>query len=106
MRASLGVPDALRAGVHTPAGLDIGARTPADVAIAILAQLVAERTAHAPVAAPPPRAATATDPVCGMQVAAGDATVHADVDGERVFFCCEGCRDTYLARRARDAAAR
>ena len=42
---SLDVPDALRDQVHTPAGLDIGARTPAEVAVSILAQIVAERTA-------------------------------------------------------------
>ena len=36
--------EALRSRVHTPAGLDIGARTPADIAISILAQLIASRT--------------------------------------------------------------
>jgi xanthine dehydrogenase accessory factor len=91
--ASLDVPDALRAMVHTPAGLDIGARGPADVAISILAEIVATRTAHAP-AAPP---ATATDPVCGMEVAAVETSVHADVEGTRLYFCCDGCRSTYLA---------
>jgi xanthine dehydrogenase accessory factor len=91
--ASLDVPDALRAMVHTPAGLDIGARAPADVAISILAEIVATRTAHAPVAPP----ATATDPVCGMEVAAVETSVHADVEGTRLYFCCDGCRSTYLA---------
>jgi xanthine dehydrogenase accessory factor len=91
--ASLDVPDALRAAVHTPAGLDIGARAPADVAISILAEIVATRTAHAPAAAP----ATAMDPVCGMEVAAVETTVHADVEGTRRYFCCDGCRSTYLA---------
>jgi xanthine dehydrogenase accessory factor len=91
---SLDVADALRSAVRTPAGLDIGARSPADVAISILAEIVASRTAHAPSAAP----ATAIDPVCGMEVAAGAATIHADVDGTRVYFCGEGCRSTYLAR--------
>ncbi len=91
--ASLDVPDALRDMVRTPAGLDIGARAAADVAISILAEIVASRTAHAPAPAP----AAAVDPVCGMEVAAADTTVHADVDGARVYFCCEGCRSTYLA---------
>jgi xanthine dehydrogenase accessory factor len=96
VRDSLDVPEALRAQVHTPAGLDIGARAPADVAIAILAELVAERTAHPSAMAPePPRAAI--DPVCGMEVAASDATPHLDVGGERVYFCCDGCRTTYAA---------
>jgi xanthine dehydrogenase accessory factor len=94
VRGSLAVDDALRAVIHTPAGLDIGARTPEDVAISILAQIVAERRAPAP----PPR--TAVDPVCGMEVLADDSTVHLDLDGERFHFCCEGCRTTYAERHA------
>jgi xanthine dehydrogenase accessory factor len=89
---SLDVAPALRAQVHTPAGLDIGARTPGDIAISILAELIAQR--GAPPAAP--QAATAVDPVCGMEVAATDATVHLVVGGERVYFCCEGCRASYV----------
>jgi xanthine dehydrogenase accessory factor len=93
---SLDAPDALRAEIRTPAGLDIGARAPADVAIAILAELVAQRTAQPPVDAPAP--AVATDPVCGMEVAVSESSVHLDAGGERVYFCCEGCRSTYAAR--------
>ena len=48
---ALDVDDALRSQVHTPAGLDIGAHAPADIAISILAQMVAERTTHAPAVA-------------------------------------------------------
>jgi xanthine dehydrogenase accessory factor len=84
--------EALRSRVHTPAGLDIGARTPADIAISILAQLIAQRTVT-------PEAAvveTATDPICGMEVLAADATVHLDTGEGRVYFCCEGCRSAYV----------
>ncbi len=87
--AALDVPDALRALVHTPAGLDIGARTPADIAISILAEIVATRTTHAPAAA------TAVDPICGMEVIVGPAA--PQLDG--VYFCCEGCRDKYAHTR-------
>jgi xanthine dehydrogenase accessory factor len=92
---SLDVPDALRAQVHTPAGLDIGARTPADIAISIVAEIVSQRTAVLPV-----KAAVAVDPVCGMEVAIGDETIHLDAGGERVYFCCDGCRSTYAANLA------
>jgi xanthine dehydrogenase accessory factor len=90
---SLAIDEALRAQVHTPAGLDIGARAPADIAISILAQMVAERTTHAPAEAP----ATAVDPVCGMQVIASESTPNLCIGGERIHFCCEGCRSTYAA---------
>jgi xanthine dehydrogenase accessory factor len=91
---ALDVDDALRSQVHTPAGLDIGARSPAEIAISILAEIVAERTSHPPVAAE-----AAVDPVCGMEVAVSDATPYLDnAGGERVYFCCEGCRTTYAAR--------
>jgi xanthine dehydrogenase accessory factor len=93
VRAALDVPDALRAQVHTPAGLDIGARSPAEIAISILAEIVAERTAHPPVAAQ-----AAIDPVCGMEVAVGDTTPYLEAGGERVYFCCDGCRSEYAAR--------
>jgi xanthine dehydrogenase accessory factor len=103
--AALDLPDELRARVHTPAGLDIGARTAAEIALSVLAEIVAERRAQPaaePVAAAP---VTAVDPVCGMTVAAVDATLHADVDGVRTWFCGEGCRRAFLADPAAYAPA-
>jgi xanthine dehydrogenase accessory factor len=41
--AGLDVADEYRARVHTPAGLDIGARTPEEIALSILAEIVATR---------------------------------------------------------------
>jgi xanthine dehydrogenase accessory factor len=40
-------------------------------------------------------AASAVDPVCGMSVAAVDASVHLDTPSGRVYFCGTGCRDAY-----------
>jgi xanthine dehydrogenase accessory factor len=41
VREALEVPDELKAQLRTPAGLDIGARTPEEIALSILAQIVA-----------------------------------------------------------------
>ena len=56
--------------------------------------MVAERTTHAPESAAPE---TAVDPVCGMQVIASESTPNLCIGGERIYFCCEGCRSTYAA---------
>ncbi|WP_324273726.1 XdhC family protein [Blastococcus brunescens] len=103
--AALDVPDEQRARVHSPAGLDIGGRTAAEIALSVLAELVAERRAaekHAP-AAPAP--ASAVDPVCGMTVAAVDTTPHVEVDGTTTWFCCPGCRTAFVAEPDRYAPA-
>jgi xanthine dehydrogenase accessory factor len=98
VRASLDLPVELRAQLHTPAGLPLGGDRDAEIAIAILAQLVAERHAQP---APVPRTATAVDPVCGMEVAATDESLHLDIDGTRTYFCSEHCRAAYAEEHAR-----
>ena len=93
-------PERLQA-LETPAGLDIGARTPEEIALSILARIVAvrrrEQTVSVRVVAPAPAEvlATAIDPVCGMAVAAADQTPHVDHEGRRVYFCCDGCRTAF-----------
>jgi xanthine dehydrogenase accessory factor len=97
-----GVAEERLAGLETPAGLDIGARTPEEIALSILARIVAvrrgEQALSVRVVAPAPAAAqpaTAIDPVCGMAVAAVAQTPHVDHEGRRVYFCCDGCRSTW-----------
>lgn len=105
--ASLDVSDADRARVHCPAGLALGARTPAETALSILAELVAERRLRHPAPSLQPAAApaTAVDPVCGMNVAAVDASLHAEHGGATVYFCSAGCRKSFLAAPERYAKA-
>jgi uncharacterized membrane protein YraQ (UPF0718 family)/YHS domain-containing protein len=43
----------------------------------------------------------ATDPVCGMQVRRSDAPASTVVDGERVYFCSDRCRDRFEPTRLR-----
>jgi xanthine dehydrogenase accessory factor len=101
--ASLEVDEDLRARVHSPAGLALGGKMPAEIALSILAELVSERAAAraggdaAPaVSAPGTAPARAMDPVCGMSVAAVEASLHTDVDGVRVYFCAPGCKKAFL----------
>ncbi|MDP9258326.1 MAG: XdhC family protein, partial [Actinomycetota bacterium] len=115
VRETLDIPAELRRQLHAPAGLAIGASTPAEIAIAILAEFVAEGkaqpaghvvTAAAVPTAEPAQTAIAVDPICGMEVVATDATPHLDVDGGRVYFCREKCRSTYAEQHAADVAGR
>jgi xanthine dehydrogenase accessory factor len=108
VREELGAPDELLVQLHTPAGLDIGARTPGEIAISILAEIVAEQ--HADPAPGRPQVSTtetvAIDPICGMKVAVAESSLHLEVDGMRVYFCGEHCRRTYSEQHARDGAPR
>lgn len=103
VRAGLELPDELRGKLHTPAGLAIGAQTPEETAVSILAELVSEQ--HAQPGRPDvvpmrPAVTTAVDPVCSMQVAVTDQTPYLELDGQWVFFCGTGCRDSYAAQHA------
>jgi xanthine dehydrogenase accessory factor len=111
-----GVPKELLDQIDVPAGIDIGARTPAEVALSILAKVVAVRrgeranvSAHGSAAASrsdgPVSPTTAVDPICGMTVAAVASTPALEHDGEMVYFCCEGCRAKFEARHEHAVAA-
>ena len=97
-RRAAAVFDALRARgvaaadldrVHSPAGLDLGPSTQEEIAVAVLAQVVAER--HARSTAPPVPVEQATDPVCGMTVAVAGARLTAEHAGRVWYFCSEHC---------------
>ncbi len=101
---SLGLDPAVRARIHSPAGLDIGARTPEEVALSVFAQIIEERRAPTRIrelpllsSAAPATAITAIDPICQMTVAAVPTSIHAEIDNTTWYFCCPGCRDTFVA---------
>lgn len=116
-----------RSRIHTPAGVEIGALTPAEIALSIMAEVVAKMRAGTLSSAAPaagteaatpevqpmdptdtieavqgPGSApqTAVDPICQMTVVIMDTTPTATVDGVRRWFCCTGCRDQFLAEAA------
>lgn len=93
-----GVCDGALARVHAPAGIDLGPTTHEEIAVSVMAELVAFKATGAgaqvvEVEIP----AHAVDPVCGMSVdisAARFVTHHA---GTEVYFCAAGCQRVFEA---------
>ena len=107
-----GVSDEFLARIDAPAGIDIGAHTPAEVAVSILADVIAVRRgkrAAAPWHASAPAGARTpvvrVDPICGMTVAAVPGTPSVEHRGETVYFCCEGCKTKFEAQCAHASSA-
>jgi xanthine dehydrogenase accessory factor len=133
VRASLlaqGVAAAALDSIRSPAGVAIGAQEPAEIAVSVLAEIVALR--HAAAAAPRIAAASAApeaaetaetaetseisgigeaasgqaiDPICGMTVETAGARHTAEAGGRTWYFCGESCRGRFLAAPERFAAA-
>ncbi|MCY4665194.1 MAG: XdhC family protein [Acidimicrobiaceae bacterium] len=97
---SRGVATAELDRVHAPAGLDLGAVANAEIAVAVMADLVARRARGELVAAgsgPAPVRPEAMDPVCGMTVLVDDAKYHTVHDGADYWFCAPGCKRAFTA---------
>jgi xanthine dehydrogenase accessory factor len=93
-----GLDEEALASVRSPAGLDLGPLPQEEIAVAVLAELVAWRHRR-PTREATPAAVTreAVDPVCGMIVStegAREITVHG---GVTYTFCGPGCRERFEA---------
>jgi xanthine dehydrogenase accessory factor len=86
--------------VRAPAGLDLGPSSQEEIAVAILAELVAWRHTR-PGESPVPAPAEAVDPVCGMTVAIEGAAAQIEHEGTLVVFCSAHCRKQFEAQPER-----
>jgi xanthine dehydrogenase accessory factor len=84
-----GVDEEALAAVYSPAGLDLGPSSQEEIAVAILAELVAWRHTRGP--SPVEFAETAVDPICGMTVAVAGAAHTLEHEGTTYYFCGPGC---------------
>ena len=87
--------------VKTPAGLDINAKLPEEIAISILAEVIAfMRSEQMP---QPEEAANAEEmsdkifinPVCNVPVEKSTAKHVLEYEGMNYYFCCDGCKVSF-----------
>jgi xanthine dehydrogenase accessory factor len=94
-----GVEEEALARIRSPAGLDLGPSSQEEIAVAIMAELVAWRHTRGP--SPADLVDEAIDPICGMTVAVATAKETAERDGGTYFFCSAHCRRKFEAESAR-----
>jgi xanthine dehydrogenase accessory factor len=95
-----GLDEETLARIRCPAGLDLGPSSQEEIAVAILAELVAWRHTK-PGSAAELVEAEAVDPVCGMTVSIAGARATSVHEGRTYYFCGAGCRSRFEADPAR-----
>ncbi len=96
-----GASDESLARIHAPAGLDLGTTDHSEIAVSVLAEIVALKavgglTTGVVVEEPE----TAIDPVCQMTVDVATAHYTSDHGGSTYYFCAAGCQRAFEANPA------
>lgn len=100
-----GIADDDLARVQAPAGLDLGSTEHQEIAVAVLAELVARRAAGTLAPRPVEESGEAAgaeqgeaiDPICGMTVDIATARWTLERDGQTFYFCARGCLERFRA---------
>ena len=87
------------ARIRSPAGLDLGPSSQEEIAVAILAELVAWRHTSGVSPAEQLEVGEAVDPICGMTVSIAGARETVIRDGTTYYFCGPGCRRRFEEAR-------
>lgn len=94
-----GLGEATLARLHSPAGLDINAKQPDEVAVSILAELIQVKNSLELQHIGPEVAGDGLplpeyyiNPVCGVPVDKANPRHVVEYKGEKVYFCCDGCK--------------
>lgn len=91
--------------IKTPAGLDINAKTAEEVAISILGQIVQTKRAEELIIekdlnmnelALSDNDDLYINPVCKIPISKKSAKHILEHNGEKVYFCCDGCHDSFV----------
>jgi xanthine dehydrogenase accessory factor len=91
--------------IESPAGIDINAKRPEEVAISILAAIIQRRnnlpddfhfTRFEERPAETGKPVFYINPVCGVPVDMNSPKHVVDYEGEKVYFCCDGCYAKFL----------
>ncbi len=91
-----GVEDEGLARVHAPAGLDLGSLPNQEIAVAVLAEMVAlQATGGLTTGVVVAQLEEANDPVCEMIVNTETARWTFEHEGETYYFCAPGCRKAF-----------
>ena len=97
-----GIPHDKLVSVKTPAGMDIQAKTPEEVAVSILAEIILfYRSNDASETSAFDESITDDlyiNPVCKLPVQKSTAKYVLDYQGEKVYFCCGGCKESFEAQ--------
>lgn len=102
-----GVEEGELARVHAPAGLDLGSLPNEEIAVAILAEMVAlQASGGLTTGVQIAELAEAIDPVCEMIVNVETARWASEHEGTTYYFCAPGCRKTFEADPANYLGAR
>ncbi len=83
--------------IHRAGGDAVG-RSQQEIALAVVAEIVAERQAREP--APPLFKPTAVDPICGMTVDVDGALHSVAVESTTYYFCSAHCREAFVQQHA------